>query len=119
MSGPRRFRAHAAIRTLYRILPDRLTYFPLASHARKHHQCIEKMQVRQRKSFAYRLPGSERRELDAQLEFRARGSAGPFRSSAIHRPCEPRSTVRPPRPSGPRSTRADDTPSVISIAYVK
>ncbi|WP_099020995.1 oxygenase MpaB family protein [Mycolicibacterium palauense] len=58
-------RAYAVIRTLYRILPDRLTYFPLAYHARKHHQCIEKMKVRQQKSFAYRLPGAERPELGA------------------------------------------------------
>ena len=49
-------RTYAAIRTAYRILPDRLTYFPLAYHARKHHQCIQKMKERQQKSFAYRLP---------------------------------------------------------------
>lgn len=49
-------RIYTVIRTAYRILPDRLTYFPLAYHARKHHQCIEKMKARQEKSYAYRLP---------------------------------------------------------------
>jgi uncharacterized protein (DUF2236 family) len=44
---------YALIRTAYRVLPDRLTYFPLAYHARKHHQCLEKMKQRQQKSFAY------------------------------------------------------------------
>jgi uncharacterized protein (DUF2236 family) len=51
-------RWYTLIRTAYRILPDRLTYFPLAYHARKHHQCVEKMKVRQQKSFAYRLPSA-------------------------------------------------------------
>lgn len=50
---------YTLIRAAYRILPDRLTYFPLAYHARKHHQCIEKMKDRQQKSFAYRLPGAD------------------------------------------------------------
>lgn len=48
-------RAYAVIRTAYRVLPDRLTYFPLAYHARKHHQALQKMTQRQQKSFAYRL----------------------------------------------------------------
>lgn len=48
-------RIYAVIRTAYRILPDRLTYFPLAYHARKHHECLEKMKQRQQKSFAYNL----------------------------------------------------------------
>lgn len=48
-------RVYTAIRTGYRVLPDRLTYFPLAYHARKHHQCLEKMKQRQEKSFAYHL----------------------------------------------------------------
>lgn len=48
-------RVYTAIRTAYRVLPDRLTYFPLAYHARKHHQCLEKMNQRQEKSFAYHL----------------------------------------------------------------
>ena len=49
-------RRYSAIRTAYRVLPERLTYFPLAYHARKHHQCLEKMKQRQQKSFAYHLP---------------------------------------------------------------
>lgn len=48
-------RIYTAIRIAYRVLPDRLTYFPLAYHARKHHQCLEKMKQRQEKSFAYHL----------------------------------------------------------------
>ncbi|MGW0158385.1 oxygenase MpaB family protein [Mycobacterium sp. NPDC003323] len=51
-------RIYTVIRTAYRILPDRLTYFPLAYHARKHHECLEKMKQRQQKSFAYNLPGA-------------------------------------------------------------
>ena len=49
-------RMYTVIRTAYRVLPDRLTYFPLAYHARKHHECLEKMKQRQQKSFAYKLP---------------------------------------------------------------
>lgn len=49
-------RIYSVIRTAYRVLPDRLTYFPLAYHARKHHECLEKMKQRQQKSFAYNLP---------------------------------------------------------------
>lgn len=49
-------RMYTVIRTAYRVLPDRLTYFPLAYHARKHHQCLKKMEQRQQKSFAYHLP---------------------------------------------------------------
>lgn len=44
-----------AVRVAYRILPDRLTYFPLAYHARKHHQCIQAMKRRELKSAAYRV----------------------------------------------------------------
>lgn len=50
--------AYALVRTAYRVLPDRLTYFPLAYHARKQHECLEKMRQRQQKSFAYHLPGN-------------------------------------------------------------
>ena len=50
--------ARRARRVRYRVLPDRLTYFPLAYHARKHHECLQKMEVRQKKSYAYRLPGA-------------------------------------------------------------
>lgn len=52
-------RIYAVIRTAYRVLPDRFTYFPLAYHARKHHQCLQKMTQRQQKSFAYNLPSTE------------------------------------------------------------
>ncbi|BBY32864.1 hypothetical protein BST33_05130 [Mycolicibacter minnesotensis] len=51
-------RVYTAIRIAYRVLPDRLTYFPLAYHARKHHECLQKMKQRQEKSFAYHLPKS-------------------------------------------------------------
>lgn len=43
------------VRLAYRVLPDRLTYFPLAYHARKHHQCIQQMKRRELKSAAYRV----------------------------------------------------------------
>ncbi len=49
-------RTYKMIRVAYRVLPDRLTYFPLAYHARKHHQCLQQMAKRQQKSFAYHLP---------------------------------------------------------------
>lgn len=49
---------YALIRLAYRVLPDRLTYFPLAYHARKHHQVLEKMKQRQKKSFVYKVPGA-------------------------------------------------------------
>lgn len=52
-------RIYTLIRIASRVLPDRLTYFPLAYHARKHHQCLEKMRVRQQRSFAYRLPAAD------------------------------------------------------------
>lgn len=48
-------RIYSVIRVAYRVLPDRLTYFPLAYHARKHHKCLEKMEKRQQKSWAYKL----------------------------------------------------------------
>ena len=51
-------RVYTMIRIVYRLLPDRLTYFPLACHARKHHQCLQKMAKRQQKSFAYHLPNN-------------------------------------------------------------
>lgn len=49
-------RIYRAIRIAYRVLPDRLTYFPLAYHALKHHRCLEQMKTRQQKSYAYRVP---------------------------------------------------------------
>lgn len=51
-------RIYRMIRLAYRVLPDRLTYFPLAYHARKHHRCLEKMKERQKKSYAYKVPGA-------------------------------------------------------------
>jgi uncharacterized protein (DUF2236 family) len=51
-------RIYKLIRIAYRVLPDRLTYFPLAYHARKHHECLEKMRERQKKSYAYKVPGA-------------------------------------------------------------
>lgn len=53
-------RIYRAIRLAYRVLPDRLTYFPLAYHARKHHECLEKMKERQKKSYAYKVPGASK-----------------------------------------------------------
>jgi uncharacterized protein (DUF2236 family) len=53
-------RIYKIVRIAYRVLPDRLTYFPLAYHARKHHECLQKMAERQKKSYAYRVPGAIR-----------------------------------------------------------
>ncbi|MCK5753542.1 MAG: DUF2236 domain-containing protein [Mycobacterium sp.] len=55
-------RIYRMIRIAYRVLPDRLTYFPLAYHARKHYQCLRAMEKRQQKSFAYHLPGAQPRD---------------------------------------------------------
>lgn len=46
-------RVYTLIRLAYRVLPDRLTYFPIAYHARKHHQQIQKMKNRELASAAY------------------------------------------------------------------
>ncbi|BBY80300.1 DUF2236 domain-containing protein [Mycolicibacterium pulveris] len=51
-------RIYKVIRIAYRVLPDRLTYFPLAYHALKHHKCLKKMEQRQQKSWAYKVPGA-------------------------------------------------------------
>ncbi|MGV9676900.1 oxygenase MpaB family protein [Nocardia sp. NPDC003482] len=48
-------RIFAVIRLAYRVLPDRLTYFPLAYHARKHHQCVQAMRRRELESAAYQV----------------------------------------------------------------
>ena len=48
-------RRFTIIRRLYDVLPDRLTYFPLAYHARKHHQCIQQMKEREKKSYIHRV----------------------------------------------------------------
>ncbi|MBB2769190.1 UNVERIFIED_ORG: uncharacterized protein (DUF2236 family) [Mycolicibacterium obuense] len=39
------------IRTAYRLLPERISYTPLAYHARRHHEVIQKMRRRELKSF--------------------------------------------------------------------
>lgn len=52
-------RIYQVIRIAYRVLPDRLTYFPLAYHALKHHRCLKKMEQRQQKSWAYKVPASD------------------------------------------------------------
>lgn len=41
----------AVIRAAYRVLPERITYTPLAYHARRHHECIQKMRARELTSF--------------------------------------------------------------------
>ncbi|MGK8503245.1 oxygenase MpaB family protein [Nocardia asiatica] len=48
-------RIYSVIRFGYRVLPERLTYFPIAYHARKHHRCIQQMKERELKSAAYRV----------------------------------------------------------------
>lgn len=49
---------HAAIRMAYRVLPERLTYFPLAYHARRHHAEIQAMKRRQTAGNAYQVAGA-------------------------------------------------------------
>ncbi|MGN2636804.1 oxygenase MpaB family protein [Nocardia takedensis] len=46
---------YAVIRFAYKVLPERLTYFPIAYHARGHHRAIQKMKVRELKSAAYKV----------------------------------------------------------------
>lgn len=48
-------RVYAVIRVAYRVLPERLTYFPIAYHARQHHRAIQKMKQRELKSAAYKV----------------------------------------------------------------
>ncbi|MET7771687.1 oxygenase MpaB family protein [Nocardia sp. NPDC005366] len=48
-------RIYAGIRFAYRVLPERLTYFPIAYHARKHHRSIQRMKKRELKSAAYKV----------------------------------------------------------------
>ncbi|MGP3707186.1 oxygenase MpaB family protein [Gordonia paraffinivorans] len=45
---------HARLRVAYRTLPERLTYFPLAYHARRHNEAIQAMKRREKKSAAYK-----------------------------------------------------------------
>ncbi|GAC70257.1 oxygenase MpaB family protein [Gordonia soli] len=51
-------RIHTVIRGSYRVLPERLTYFPLAYHARRHHAAIQAMKRRETKGAAYRVSGN-------------------------------------------------------------
>ncbi|AZG44447.1 oxygenase MpaB family protein [Gordonia insulae] len=51
-------RIHAAIRLSYRVLPERLTYFPLAYHARRHHAAIQAMKRREGAGAAYKVDRS-------------------------------------------------------------
>ncbi|WP_207838874.1 oxygenase MpaB family protein [Williamsia soli] len=48
-------RMHKVIRGSYKVLPDRLTYFPLAYHARRHHAAIQAMKKRENASAAYHV----------------------------------------------------------------
>ncbi|MYR05588.1 DUF2236 domain-containing protein [Gordonia sp. SID5947] len=48
-------RIHAAIRLSYRVLPERLTYFPLAYHARRHHAAVQAMKRREGAGAAYKV----------------------------------------------------------------
>lgn len=51
-------RIHMAIRGAYRVLPERLTYFPLAYHARRHHDELQAMKRRETAGAAYRVDGA-------------------------------------------------------------
>ncbi|MDL9935933.1 oxygenase MpaB family protein [Gordonia sp. ABSL1-1] len=46
-------RMHAVVRGAYRVLPERVTYFPLAYHARRHHDAIVAMKKREKQGAAY------------------------------------------------------------------
>ncbi|MGC5259027.1 oxygenase MpaB family protein [Gordonia sp. DT218] len=48
-------RIHSAIRLSYRVLPERLTYFPLAYHARRHHAALQAMKRREGAGAAYQV----------------------------------------------------------------
>lgn len=48
-------RIHSVIRVTYRVLPERLTYFPLAYHARRHHAAIQAMKKREGAGAAYHV----------------------------------------------------------------
>ncbi|GAB98468.1 hypothetical protein GONAM_01_00480 [Gordonia namibiensis NBRC 108229] len=45
---------HRRLRFAYRTLPERATYFPLAYHARRHHDAIRAMKKREKQSAAYK-----------------------------------------------------------------
>ncbi|HEY9311810.1 oxygenase MpaB family protein [Williamsia sp.] len=48
-------RMHRMIRGSYKVLPERLTYFPLAYHARRHHAAIQAMKKRENAGAAYKV----------------------------------------------------------------
>ncbi|MFJ6098611.1 oxygenase MpaB family protein [Williamsia muralis] len=48
-------RMHTVIRGSYKVLPERLTYFPLAYHARRHHAAIQAMKKRETGGAAYKV----------------------------------------------------------------
>lgn len=48
-------RMHRVIRRSYKVLPERLTYFPLAYHARRHHAAILAMKKRENAGAAYHV----------------------------------------------------------------
>ncbi|MGV9711340.1 oxygenase MpaB family protein [Gordonia sp. NPDC003424] len=54
-------RIHGAIRGAYRVLPERVTYFPLAYHARRVHAEMEAMKRRQTGGAAYKIAGGSLR----------------------------------------------------------
>ncbi|TYQ10354.1 UNVERIFIED_ORG: uncharacterized protein (DUF2236 family) [Gordonia westfalica J30] len=45
---------HRRLRFAYRTLPERAIYFPLAYHARRHHDAIQAMKKREKQSAAYK-----------------------------------------------------------------
>ena len=51
-------RMHAVLRGAYRVLPERMTYFPLAYHARRQHAAIQAMKRREQKGAAYIRPST-------------------------------------------------------------
>lgn len=52
-------RIHRRLRFAYRTLPERLTYFPLAYHARRHADAIKAMKKREQASAAYQYHGKD------------------------------------------------------------
>jgi uncharacterized protein (DUF2236 family) len=52
-------RMHKVIRGSYKVLPERLTYFPLAYHARRHHAAIQAMKKRETEGAAYKVGGPQ------------------------------------------------------------
>lgn len=51
-------RMHTVLRGSYKVLPERLTYFPLAYHARRQHAAIQAMKRREAKGAAYIKPSA-------------------------------------------------------------